>query len=217
MPPVTATDLQSGWQAHWHDILDNHPEVTEGRPDPLPPFDRDVRLHFGIWRLSAPARAAAFAPLPEGAALGERAALWPLDLRRLPRNEAHALLQAAVAGLRLFGLEAPESDAPILFETPFPEALDGTDAPTINMDDALWNMAAARSPAHEAALAFLSEPLYRAADSYDLAHWLMWPLVAPADAPDVYHPFALLRAGGWATGWRSDGTLLLVETDISHA
>ncbi|EBA09699.1 hypothetical protein [Sagittula stellata] len=214
---MSAADLHARWQAHWHDILDASPLVTDPRPDPLPPCDSDARLHFGIWRLPATDCPAAFAPLPEGAALGERAALWPLDMRRLPRNEAHALLRTAVADLRLFGLDAPESDAPIRFETPFPDALDGTDAPTINMDDALWNMAAARSPAHEAALAFLSEPFYRAADSYDVAHWLMWPLVAPNDAPDVYYPFALLRAGGWAAGWHSDGALVLVETDISHA
>lgn len=129
----------------------------------------------------------------------------------LPQAAAHAMLRMALGAQHAFGMG--DAHPPITVANRFPEDLVGCDAVTLDLDDALWDMAEAKSPAHLAALEFLTETFYRHANDYHIAHWLMWPLVAPPNAPDVYAPFARLTYGGWAAGRTGAGEVILVAKE----
>ena len=211
------------WQRTWHTILDAH-GVETLRPKPLPPISEDFRLHFDVWSAPVEARRAAFSILPCGDALFERAERV-LDHANSPLtpDEAEAALRDALRMLATFGNEAPHPETPITHIGPSAATLHQAFAdactPALDLDDTLPARAHnAGGTQAEAAYYFLSEPLYRLRSDYDVAHWVVWPLCAAPEDPDVYAPLCRLALGGWSAGESpSRGLFLYDRRDSSRA
>ena len=206
---------QRKWQRHWHEVFDAAlgPDGPPGQPLPED-IDTDFRLQFELWDLSAEARAQAFSVFPRA---GEM--LVRIDAHRsappqaIDADEAIRILRNGLKLLHQLGIEAPESDAAIAVLDPgklsLQDAFSKADSPFIEFHDVLHDMALRETgEAGKDAYFFLSEPLYRLAASYPVAHWICWPLCAPAGAADASESEYRLWQGGWSSGWSEEGVFI---------
>jgi hypothetical protein len=209
------------WQRQWHDLFDTDPAGEGPRPDPLPDWREDFRLHFAIWLVRPEVRAKAFSLLPAGDEMAGRAEQYltqpPL---RLDQASAEALLRDGLKRLHALVTDAPDAGCLVHHtseaDQPYPGPLSKTDSPLIALDDQLPQMALEKFGKNgEDAFFFLGEPTYRANSFYQTAHWISWPLCAPDGAPDVYEPFSQLVSAGWVPGWHSDGSVVLFQLSRS--
>ncbi|SMX27995.1 hypothetical protein TRP8649_02107 [Pelagimonas phthalicica] len=203
---------QAQWQSAWHDILDEFPEqVATPRPAVLPAIKEDFRLHFDFWALPIEAQKNALSLLPNGAALGQRAEAWQRLKSPTSPNEAKVLLQQGLAQLQHQGYSCPHPNSPVSFCAAQSPVLMQSDPVTFDLDDALFDMLRECPPRTAEAFHFLSETYYRAANCYEVANWLVWPLITEPSAPDLYLPFARLAAGGWFAVTTTGSDLLLSQ------
>lgn len=220
-------DWQRDWQEAWHRVLDAElgPDPQAGAEGARPEPDCDFRLQFETWTLSEAGLRQCFGLLPQGAALAARALEMRARLQSgaeppLSDAEALALLASGLAGLALhvdtdFGQVDPlriiRGDQQRLLEV-----FQSADAPTIDLDDRLSELAAAHSgPEGRAAYFFLGEILYRLASDYAVAHWIAWPLCHDPAASDPYRNFARLSGQGFYPGLDGEGVFLFVEESCS--
>ncbi|RTQ35212.1 hypothetical protein EJP69_12570 [Variovorax gossypii] len=206
---------QRKWQRHWHEVFDAAlgPDGPPGEPLP-DDIDTDFRLQFELWDLPAEARARAFSVFPNAAGMLAR-----IDAHRsappsaIDADEATRILRDGLKLLRRLGIESPEPDAAVAVldtgKVSLHDAFSKADSPFIELHDALHDMALRETgEAGKDAYFFLSEPLYRLAASYAVAHWICWPLCAQPGAPDATEAEYRLWRGGWSAGWSEEGVFL---------
>jgi hypothetical protein len=178
----------------------------------------DFRLLFNFWHpgfeQGAEARGRAFALLPRGEAMLARVENYLATPQSFcGSDEARRVLRQGLSRIRDAGTEAPDpkGDIRILDSSMLSvqEAFAAADTPFIHLDDELASRAFAESgQVGEDAFYFLREPLYRLSATYTVANWILWPLCAPAGAPDLTEAACVLWRGGWSAGWDGEGIFL---------
>jgi hypothetical protein len=212
------------WQKRWHEILNDyrHPEDLPGEypsvPDPLPDMMDDFRLIFNFWHPSfergAEARGRAFAVLPRGDAMLARVETYLAKPQSFcGPDEARGLLRQGLNRLRDAGIEVPDPKGEIRIldnsMLSVQDAFAAADTPFINLNDQMASRAFSESgQVGQDAFYFLREPLYRLSATYEVANWALWPLCAPAGAPDLTEAACALWRGGWSAGWDGEGIFL---------
>ena len=211
------TDRYVLWQNHWRAKL--------GLPlDSLPQFNGDFDIHFDIWGLPDDEIKECFSLFPNGEAIARRAiAARSVNFDQVRRTEDSEFISILKEMNKRVSMilcnERMEDETASVFrgdEELRARLFRMADPPTIELNDALSEIIESKCGSEGIeAFFFLREPLYRLANSYEVANWVSWALVENDISVDPYEPgFELYKRNAQA-GWSNDGLFVFVEESSS--
>lgn len=177
------------WQVLWRELLGE-------QVDELPDIDCDFILHFDIWDLEQSKLEKCFSVFPNGLKILDRA-----QQVRDAKIASHFSDDNTVLAL----LDAMnERVASVLRQSPIisdnkrvirgddekrQEVFAQADPITIDLDDSFSQIIQTKlGDKAYAAYFFLSEPLYRLTDYYQVAYWVIWPMLEDLYEIEPYEP-----------------------------